>query len=355
MEQVALFRAPPMAAPSHGLPVLDTRLRGTMFVQHGVKTVVNAPECTGMEFWSLNPFVGCELGCAYCYAHYAHRYVMERARDRGLVNAGDFAASRGPNGWEAFEKRIFVKSKTDVLNALDRDLSRIVRRQHRAPQSVVIGTATDPYQPAERRFGITRAVLDRLLMVRHLSLGIITKSPLISRDIDLLQALGRHNRVTVYISLIGVDSRTIRIFEARSPLPHVRLRTLRTLRDADVNAGLLVAPVLPGITDSVFHVNALMRAAKNGNATFVQPVVLRLYPAVRQRLIPIIEAHFPNLAARYRAAYGRSHDAPAPYTRAVGQRFGRCGKRYGLDATNPLDRPAVRSAQLERHSQLSLL
>src|SRR5690242_14309125 len=104
------------------LPVLDERLRGTKFVSLTPKSILNSPQQTGVDFWSLNPYVGCEFGCSYCYARYAHRYVVERARDAGKLSDGEFQDFRGTHGWEAFERRIFVKE--DVLGALERDLQR---------------------------------------------------------------------------------------------------------------------------------------------------------------------------------------------------------------------------------------
>jgi len=229
----------PAAKP---LSVLDERLRGTRFVSLAPQRVLNPPSQTGMDFWSLNPYVGCEFGCSYCYARYAHRYVVERAHRAGKLTDAELADYRGPHGWEAFERRIFVKER--ILGALETDLRRLP-----PGQTVVIGTATDPYQPAERRFRITRAVLGRLASCEGLSVGIITKSPLVARDVDVLRRLQERNALEVYVSLITVDAELVRTLEARSPLPAVRLRGLAKLTSAGINAGLIVAPVLPGITD----------------------------------------------------------------------------------------------------------
>ena len=142
----------PSDGPTVRLSVLDERLRGTRFVSLTPKSILNSPQQTGVDFWSLNPYVGCEFGCSYCYARYAHRYVVERARDAGKLSESEFQDFRGPHGWEAFERRIFVKE--GVLAALERDLQRYFRsaRPPDGPTApLVIGTATDPYQPAERR------------------------------------------------------------------------------------------------------------------------------------------------------------------------------------------------------------
>src|SRR6266516_6464896 len=142
----ALFQPVRLSA----LPVLDQRLRGTKFVSLAAKSLLNSPQQTGVDFWSLNPYVGCEFGCTYCYARYAHRYVVERAHDAGKLSDGEFR--------DAFERRIFVKQ--DLLGALERDLQRYFRSAPSvgATAPIVIGTATDPYQPGERRFRVTRLV-----------------------------------------------------------------------------------------------------------------------------------------------------------------------------------------------------
>src|SRR5690349_3382354 len=119
-----LSNIPPFR-PSVALPVLDERLRGTKFVQLTPRSVLNSPQQTGVDFWSLNPYVGCEFGCSYCYARYAHRYVVERAHDTGKLSDGEFQEFRGPHGWEAFERRIFVKDQ--LLGALEADLRRYYR------------------------------------------------------------------------------------------------------------------------------------------------------------------------------------------------------------------------------------
>src|SRR3989440_6390732 len=115
--------SPPV--PPSALAVLDERLRGTKFVKLAARSVLNSPQQTGVDFWLLNPYVGCEFGCTYCYARYAHRYVVERAHDAGRLSGAELREFRGPHGWEAFERRIFVKG--NLLGALERDLQRYLR------------------------------------------------------------------------------------------------------------------------------------------------------------------------------------------------------------------------------------
>jgi DNA repair photolyase len=306
------------------LPVLDERLRGTKFVDLTPRSVLNSPQQTGVDFWSLNPYIGCEFGCTYCYARYAHRYVVERAHDAGTLDEAEFREFRGSEGWEAFERRIFVKRR--AVAVLEADLRRYFRAAAGRDESppIVIGTATDPYQPAERRYRLTRQILERLAQCEGLNLGIITKSPLVARDIDVRSDLG------VYVSLITTDAALVRQVEARSPTPATRLRALARLTGAGVHAGLIVAPVLPGITDDVPHLEALFQAARDAGARFVHAGPLRLYPAVRDRFLPTLAEHFPALAPRYRHAYARGTGAPRDYARALAARVKRLQARFGF-------------------------
>src|SRR5437773_5449547 len=192
-EQLTLLSDYPAIRLS-ALPVLDQRLRGTTFVGLAPRSILNSPQQTGVDFWSLNPYVGCEFGCTYCYARYAHRYAVERAKDR--LDSEDFREFQGSEAWKAFEHRILVKRRQSVVEALARDLPRVRKRCIAGDDAaVVLGTSTDPYQPAERRFGVTRAVLERLAGERGLSIGLISKSPLLCRDIDVLAEVQRHNRL----------------------------------------------------------------------------------------------------------------------------------------------------------------
>lgn len=314
-----------------GLSVLERRLRGTRFLSQPVGSVLNPPESTGIGCWSLNPYVGCEFGCSYCYARFAHRYLVERARDAGRVGAEEFRQLRGESGFEGFERQIFVKDRPGVLAALERDLPRVLARYRRGEHHpILIGTATDPYQPAERRYRVTRAVLSRLARVSSLNLALITKSPVVVRDLELLARLGQRHHLTVHLSLISTSRRLIRWFEPRSPLPHARLGALRKLTQAGVNAGLLVAPILPGITDGERHLRSVLVAARRHGARFAHPSPLRMYRAVRPVFLPVLERRFPKLMSRYQAAYRRAENAPQAYSRALTARFARLAREVGL-------------------------
>jgi DNA repair photolyase len=328
--------------PGVGVPVLPVlrvgavRLRVTAtsrsvrFVEQPVRSILNPPESTGMPFWSLNPYIGCAFGCRYCYARFAHAFALERARKSApfaaAARAGDATVSRP---WEAFERTILVKQRERLAEALDRDLARL-RRRHVGRQAIGIGTATDPYQPAERQYRLTRLVLERLAAERGFHVAIVTKSPLVTRDISVLRTVAARHELVVHISLISTEVRLVRLFEPRSPVPHARLRALARLVAAGLEASLIIAPVLPGITDGTRHLRALLRAASAAGACSAHVGPLRLYPAVREPLLPILERHFPDLARRYERAYGRATDAPARYRQALDARFAALAAEIGL-------------------------
>jgi DNA repair photolyase len=186
---------------------------------------------------------------------------------------------------------------------------------------LVIGTATDPYQPAEREFRITRGILEVLTGFHGLHIGIITKSPLITRDRDLLRVLNAQHQLSVHVSLSALDAALLRRLEARTPTPRARLRALRQLTDDGIPAGLMVAPVLPGITDGKEQLAALVRAARAAGARWVRESALRLNPAARARFLPVLAEEFPEMVSRYARGYARGQHPDKQYTRALRRRM----------------------------------
>jgi len=342
MEQVRVTESAQLSfpvGPSHGrsreLTVLDERERGTRFLSLGARSVLNSPASTGMGFWSINPYVGCEFGCTYCYARDTHRYAMERAEGRTSLPQ----AERGGEmpSWLAFEKRILVK--TDIAERLARTLDP----SKLGDDTLVIGTATDPYQPAERRYRLTRSILEVLARFRGLRIGIISKSPLVTRDIDVLQKLSERNEVTVNVSLSTLDSRIARRLELRSPVPSARIRALGRLSAAGIHAGLLVAPIVPGVTDDREGLSRLLAAAKEAGARYVVGSALRLGPAARHRFLPHLAREFPDLSERYRRHYGGREGVSRDYQEALTRRLQQLQREHGF----PLDEEQLRRAQLE--------
>jgi DNA repair photolyase len=296
---------------------LDQRSRGTKFVALPFKSVLNSPLQTGMDFWSVNPYVGCEFGCTYCYARFAHQYVVERAESRG-------ADPSGPWALEDFEKRIFVKAGAADVLALTLRPGRIGGHQ------IAIGTATDPYQPAERSFRVTRQILERLTQFHGLRVGIVTKSPLIARDVDVLCRLAERSEVTIHISIITVDAPLLRRVEVRSPAPHARMRALEKLAQAGLSAGVLIAPVLPGITDDVPHLDALLRSAKDAGARFAGTATLRMYAHTRRRFMPVVAQEFPALLPKYERAFVKNGEMAPAYIAAFKRRVTRLRREIGI-------------------------
>jgi DNA repair photolyase len=365
-ERTSLGKAPQFdllpdvpAYPPTRLPILDQRARGTRFIELSVKSVLNTPASTHMGFWSINPYVGCEFGCMYCYARDTHRWVVERAVGR----KGGKAVSEGPEGGypsmanepglppyrltvlppeEAFEKEILVKSDVAAV------LARTLNPARLAGQPLVIGTATDPYQPAERRFRLTRRILEVLRAYHGLSVEIITKSPLVTRDLDVLLALSERNEVNVNISLATADPRLARRLELRSPVPGARLRALSRLTAAGVYAGLIVAPIIPGITDDWAGLARLLEAAKEAGARYVIGSALRLGPAARHRFLPFLEREFPELYQRYRRHYATSDASSRSYQEALTRRLDALRQAFGFAGDEASRRRRQRYQNTER-------
>ncbi|MGH7605548.1 MAG: radical SAM protein [Gemmatimonadaceae bacterium] len=314
---------------SRQLPVIGEQ-KDIRYYSFPAKSVLNGPETTGMGFWSINPYIGCAFGCAYCYARYTHRYVMERAAsDEKMTDALGEAYNKLPP-WLAFERNIFVKRNAPEI------LSRTLRfgsDRHLKlldGESIVIGTATDPYQPAERRFRVTRGILEILADHPGLSVVIITKSPLVTRDIDLLSRINRHSDLSIHISLITLDRDLARRIEPRAPTPEARVRALSRLREAGIEAGINCMPVLPGITDKPSDLEALVKRVSEAGATYVGACAVRLQSAARKRYLPFIDQEFPHLAERYRNTYGHSANAGEKYRAGLAQFFGKLCARYGV-------------------------
>jgi DNA repair photolyase len=293
-----------------------------------VRSIFNPPAATGMGFWSINPYVGCAFGCAYCYARDTHRWQIERAGA-----AGSRVAEALPS-WLAFERRILVKQ-----NAAER--VREALRSTRAPRAgdtLVIGTATDPYQPAERHQRITRGILEALSETRGLRITIITKSPLVTRDVDVLARLTSRNKLTVHISLITLDRDLARRIEPRAPTPESRLRAVRRLSDAGIDVGVNCMPVLPGITDAPQALTELVKRVAECGATHLAAASLRLRATAKRRYLMLMRESFPELTSRYLSAYSNGphiNDAYksglSTFMRALCEKHGLATRAYKYD------------------------
>jgi DNA repair photolyase len=256
--------------------------------------------------WTVNPYRGCEFGCQYCYARYAHEFMEKRDPLQ-------------------FEREIFIKRRAAEL--LRNDLKKV-----RPDQSIAIGTATDPYQPAERRYKVTRSLLEVFADQRGLSMGIISKSNLIARDIDLFKRIAARNRLSIRLTITTVDTALARALEPRTPRPDLRLQAVRKLRNAGLATGVMCAPVLPGITDGPDQLETLVAACAAAGAQFFNANPLFLKPCAQAQFFPFLEKRLPDLAPKYREQY--LENASAAYHRRISQTVERLNRKYGLQTSS---------------------
>jgi DNA repair photolyase len=241
------------------------------------------------HFWSINPFRGCEFGCKYCYARYTHEFLQPTPINTPPV--GNIDIPEQP--WaRAFEHEIYLKENAAWL--LEQELRKIDPKDE-----IAIGTATDPYQPIERRVGITRSLLEVFARQKGLRIGIITKSSLITRDIDLLQQIAANNALVLHLTITTNDAALARKLEPRAPRPDLRFAALRKLCIAGLNAGVLCSPLLPGINDSVASIDAVAERAAAAGACFLGANPLFLKSCSRPTWLAFIREHLPHLADDY--------------------------------------------------------
>ena len=275
-----------------------------------VRQILNRCDSPRMPFrWTINPYRGCEFGCVYCYARYTH----------------DFLELRDPMD---FERKIFVKRMAAEV------LSRTLSRTPIGTDAIAIGTATDPYQPAERKYGLTRSMLEIFAQLSGLDLSITTKSSLIVRDLELLRKINRRSKLSVNFSLITLDRKLQRILEPRAPRPGLRLRALFELARAGIRCNVLMMPMIPGLTDDPAAIENVIRAARRANASGVWWRSLFLKPAAARRFIPFVKERFPHLADRIDTFYGRAEYVPQAYDDRMRIIFNRIRERYGF----PIDK-----------------
>jgi len=254
--------------------------------------------------WMINPYRGCEFACKYCYARYTHEFME-------LRDSLDF------------ERKIYVKQHTAWL--LRQELKKVKRGEE-----IAIGSATDPYQPAERRFGVTRAIMEELARHRGLDMGMVTKSDLILRDLDVLQEVSRNNGFMVCVTVTTTGTELARKMEPRAPRPDLRLKALKKLVEAGIYAGVNCSPVLPGITDSPAELEKVVKAAGEVGAKFVHAGGLFLKPCAMSVFMPFLEEHFPKLVPMYKQRYARSAFLPAEYQRSISVIVKKLCEKHGV-------------------------
>ena len=254
--------------------------------------------------WTINPYRGCEFACKYCYARYTHEFMEMR------------------DGVD-FEQKIYVKQHAAGL--LRHDLHRV-----KAGEAIALGTATDPYQPAERRYEVTRGILEEFARHRGYELGIVTKSNLIVRDLALLQEVAKANKLSIHITITTLNVDLARILEPRAPRPDLRLDAVRALNEAGLRVGVSCSPVLPGITDSPADLEALVRTAAEAGAHHVFANPLFLKPCSAAIFLPFLEQNFSSLAENYRQRYQGRSFLPEAYAKRLSQLIHRLREKYKI-------------------------
>jgi len=264
--------------------------------------------------WTINPYRGCEFGCRYCYARYTHEFMEMR------------------DGME-FEQKIYVKQHAA-------DLLRHELRKVKPHESIALGTATDPYQPAERRYEVTRGILEEFARHRGYEVGIVSKSNLMIRDLELLKEVARTNKLSVHITITTLDTDLARILEPRAPRPDLRLAAVRSLAEAGLRVGISCSPVVPGVTDAPADLEALIRAASESGADYVFANPLFLKPCSAAVFLPFLEQNFPHLVENYRRRYQDRAFLPPTYAKRLSDLIARLREKYKLTRAHRRDRPA---------------
>jgi DNA repair photolyase len=262
---------------------------------------------------AINPYRGCEFACRYCYARYTH----------------EFMEMTDP---EDFERKIYFKQNAAWL--LTQELKRL-----KPDTEIALGTATDPYQPLERKQGVTRSILEVFARHSGFRLGIVTKSTLIARDLDLLEEIGRRHKLTVHLTVTTMNAKLARILEPRAPRPDLRIQTLATLREAGLRAGVLCSPLMPGITDSRSSIRAVAKAAAEAGARFFAAGALFLKPCSQPTFFRFVRENFPEQLLAYERRYGQNAFVSAEYRQRMADLVAsicsefKLGRRYEDEST----------------------
>lgn len=302
---------PTAGRPDAAAPPLRSRA-GVEHFDLLTRDILNRADSARLPFdWTINPYRGCEFGCAYCYARETHRFL-------------------DLDDPQSFETRIFVKRR--AADSLRRQLRKLDLRG----QTIAVGTATDPYQPAERHYGITRSLLEALRDAEGLALAITTKSPLVLRDLDLLVELDRRHAVEIHVTLTTVDAALARRLEVNAPAPAARLRALERLAEAGLATRVNCMPLLPGINAGEETLAPLLVAARAAGATQVTASPLFLKgTSVRTHFFAWLGREFPHLAPLYRRLYERRDYLDGEASETLLRTFRRLRLEHGFPRPRP--------------------
>jgi DNA repair photolyase len=250
-----------------------------------------------------------------------------------------------------FEKKIFVKKNAAALLAQDMRRYSYESRSSGGvyPEHIAIGTATDPYQPAEREHRVTRACLEELAKREGLSISLITKSNQIVRDIDLFQKIAERSELSLNITVTTLRPRLARLLEPRAPRPDLRLAAVEQLREAGLAVGVSACPLIPGMTDGDGELEGLAAAAKKAGAQWFFSNVLFLMPSSAKQFLPFVREKFPKLAKQYEAWYAKNGYAPDEYRKKMSERVAKIRRDYGF-----VSRPWEERTRKTKRPQLSL-
>jgi DNA repair photolyase len=305
-----------LAASSPAAPTRRSSIERPEYFVLPVKSILNRCDSKRVPFeWTINPYRGCEFGCKYCYARYTHEYMELDGSE--------------------FEKKIYVKKDAAPLLAWDvaHKYSYTVEAPDReGPEHIAIGTATDPYQPAEREYGVTRACLEELAKREGLSVSVITKSNQIVRDIDVLRRIAERSQLALSITITTLRSRLARLLEPRAPRPDLRLAAVKQLREAGLAVGVSASPLIPGITDREGELESVGEAARAAGAQWFFSGVLFLMPSSAKQFLPFVREKFPKLARQYEQWYAKNGYAPEEYRKKASERVARIRQKYGFTA-----------------------
>ena len=305
------------------------------------RTIITRNESPDISFdRSINPYRGCEHGCVYCFARPTHSYM-------GLSPGLDF------------ESKLFAKP--DAAKLLDKELSK----EGYQPRTIAIGTNTDPYQPIEKKWRIMREILE-VLDARNHPVGIVTKSALVTRDIDILSRMAERGLAKVALSVTTLDRILARTMEPRASTPTKRLEAIRQLTDAGVPASVMVAPIVPGLTDQ--EIEKILDAARAAGAQDAGYVLLRLPLEVSPIFKDWLLRHYPD---RYRhvmslirsmrdgkdydSEWGKRMRGTGPYAWQIGRRFEIAARRLGFNANRTSLRTDLFVQAEKKNEQLMLL